>query len=242
MVQERDLQRSPRLIRLYYLIRGFISVLIALATVAAAAPGQAPSTDLLIQNVENHYNSVRTLSVNFTEDYSLLGHRRPTESGVLTLRKVGKMRWDYRRPEGKLFISDGKTVYLYTSANNRVEKVSLKNTEDMRAPLAFLLGKLAMNKEFRDFSTRTDTEGTWLRASARTDREPYSSVDMQLSSDGSVRHLIVQGRDQSVISYRFENEKINPKIDDATFHFQIPSGAQVVDALEQAGQGPGEGR
>jgi outer membrane lipoprotein carrier protein len=51
------------------------------------------------------------------------------------------MRWDYLRPAGKLFISDGKTVYLYSASENRVEKMPLKDTEDMRAPLAFLLGQ-----------------------------------------------------------------------------------------------------
>ena len=56
------------------------------------------------------------------------------------------------RPAGKLFISDdGKTALLYTAGENRVEKMPLKDTEDMRAPLAFLLGRLDMKKEFRDF-------------------------------------------------------------------------------------------
>ena len=230
-------QRSTRVVRLSYLNRAWIFFLAASVTVAAAATVEAQAPDLLIDKVENHYNSVRTLAVDFTEDYSLLGHRRPTESGLLTLRKTGKMRWDYRQPAGKLFISDGKTIFLFTSANNRVEKVSLRNTQDMRAPLAFLLGRLAMRKEFQDFSAKTDNEGTWLEATAKTDREPYSAVQMQVASDGSIHHLLVQGRDHSILSYRFANERVNPKVNDAAFHFDIPPGAQVVDALEQAGQG-----
>ena len=70
----------------------------------------------------------------------------------MTLRKPGRMRWDYSEPSGKLFLSDGKDVYLYTPDANRVEKTKLKASEDMRAPLAFLLGKLDFSKEFRDFS------------------------------------------------------------------------------------------
>ena len=62
--------------------------------------------------------------------------------GDLYLRKPGKMRWDYKTPAGKLFLSDGKQVYFYNPATNRAEKTKLKETEDMRAPLAFLLGKL----------------------------------------------------------------------------------------------------
>ena len=100
----------------------------------------AATTDELIRRVETRYNAAQTLSVEFVENYNMQGHPRPPEEGKLTLRKERKMRWDYARPAGKLFISDGKTVYLYSAVENRVEKMPLKNTEDMRAPLAFLLG------------------------------------------------------------------------------------------------------
>ena len=79
------------------------------------------------------------------------GRPRKSESGELTLRKPGRMRWDYTAPAGKLFLSDGKQVYLYTPDSNRVERMPLKESDDMRAPLAFLLGKLDFAKEFRDF-------------------------------------------------------------------------------------------
>src|SRR5689334_10119600 len=139
--------------------------------------GDTPADDL-IQTVEKRYNGAQTLSVNFIENYSLMGHARPPEAGKLTLRKQGKMRWDYSQPKGKLFISDGKNVFLYTSRDNRVEKIPLKDTEDMRAPLAFLLGRLNLKKEFRDFTVRGDEQGEWLICSSANDRTPYSTVDM----------------------------------------------------------------
>lgn len=190
----------------------------------------------LIKEVEDHYNSARTLSVQFVETYSILGHARPPETGTLTLRKQGKMRWEYTRPEGKLFISDGKTVYLYTAEDNRVEKVPLKDTEDMRAPLAFLLGRLDLKKEFRDFKTSPGDGGTWLDASAKNDRVPYQSVDMLIAPGGQVRQLKVMGRDQSLLAYSFANEKLNPPVNDQEFHFTIPAGAEVVDSIESESQ------
>ncbi len=187
--------------------------------------------DQLVQQVETRYNNLRALSVSFVENYSLLGHPRSPESGVLTLRKAGKMRWDYTRPAGKLFISDGKTVYLYTAADNRVEKVPLKDTEDMRAPLAFLLGKLEMKKEFRDFRAWEGDGGKWLKALAKSERTPYQSVEMLIALNGAVRQLKIAGRDGSLLTYTFQDEKINPPVADSAFHFTIPPGAQVVDAV-----------
>ena len=197
----------------------------------------ADSADQLIQRVEKRYNSARTLSVNFVESYSVQGHARQPESGTLTLRKQGKMRWDYKQPVGKLFISDGKDVYLYTARDNRVEKVRLKDTEDMRAPLAFLLGRLDMKKEFRDFDLHHADTGTWLDASAKNDRVPYEKMEMLIAPDASIRALKVIGRDESLLTFSFDNERVNPPAADELFRFKIPPGAEIVDSLGLGAEG-----
>ncbi len=217
--------------RLLFILR----FLCLLAAVAVAAWADSTS-DQLIKNVEEHYNHAQTLSVHFVEKYSLMGHPRPPEAGTLRLRKKGKMRWDYSRPEGKLFVSDGKEIYLYTASDNRVEKVPLKDTEDMRAPLAFLLGHLDMKKEFGDFQTRAGDAGTWLDATGKSDHVPYQQIQMLIAPDGSIQKLNVVGRDQSLLSYTFSDEKVNPRLNDDLFHFQIPPGAEVVKAVEYRGQ------
>jgi outer membrane lipoprotein carrier protein len=198
-----------------------------------------PSADDLINKVQSRYNNARTLSVDFMERYSLLGHARPPETGTLTLRKQGKMRWDYTRPAGKLFVSDGKNVFLYTSGDKRVEKVPLKDTEDMRAPLAFMLGHLDMKKEFKDFRVTPSNAGgsEWLEATAKSDRVPYENVQMLVAPDGEISQLKIAGRDQSLLSFSFQNEKLNPPVDDKYFQFTIPPGAEVVDALEFEAEG-----
>jgi outer membrane lipoprotein carrier protein len=214
---------------------GFFARLLTVFLVASLLLCEtADPVDSLIAKVEKRYNGAQTLSVNFVENYSILGHPRPPEAGSLILRKGGKMRWDYTQPKGKLFISDGKNVFLYTARDNRVEKIPLKSTEDMRAPLAFLLGRLDLKKEFRDFRVHQTQNALWLDASAKSDRVPYTTVDMQIGEDGSIQQLKVMGRDQSVMDFRFSGERLNPKTPDAIFHFDPPPGAEVDNSLESA--------
>jgi len=195
------------------------------------------SPDQLVRQVEHRYNSARTLTVHFVEHYKSEGHERRPEEGALTLRKVGKMRWDYSEPKGKLFISDGKNLYLYTADDNRVEQWNLKETEDMRAPLAFLLGHMDMEKEFDDFSTRPGPGGTWLDATAKNAHAPYESVKMLIAPDDSIRQLKIQGRDGSELSYDFDQEKLNVPVSDRLFQFTIPPGAEVVNSVGLNRQG-----
>ncbi len=208
-----------------------------LALTVLSLRAATPSTDDLIRRVEAHYNSVRTLSVRFEETYDILGHRRPVERGTLALRKQGKMRWDYTEPAGKLFVSDGKTLYLFTAGDNRVEKAAVRDTEDTRAPLAFLLGHLDLKKEFRNFQMQTEGGETWLNALPKSDRVPYQNVSMLIRDDGSIERLRISSRDGSSTAFVFTDEKVNPPIEEQLFHFQIPAGAEVVNAVEFGAEG-----
>ena len=80
-----------------------------------------------------------------------------TESGTLWLKKTGKMRWEYRSPQ-KLFVSDGKDAWFYVPADRQARKTAAKKLEDVRSPLAFLLGKTKLEKELQGLSLAPDVE------------------------------------------------------------------------------------
>jgi outer membrane lipoprotein carrier protein len=192
---------------------------------------QAADVELntLLKGIEQRYNRAKTLQVHFVESYSVEGRARKSESGELTLRKPGRMRWDYSAPSGKLFVSDGKDVYLYTPDAHRVEKAKLKASEDMRAPLAFLLGKLDFGKDFRDFEVHPEGANYLVTAKAKNDKLPYEKVQMLIAPDDQIQRLIVNLQDLSIVTFQFDGEKLNPPVDDALFRFQMPAGATLVD-------------
>jgi outer membrane lipoprotein carrier protein len=193
---------------------------------------QAADVDLntLLKGIELRYNRAKTLRVHFVESYSVQGRARKSESGELTLRKPGRMRWDYSAPSGKLFVSDGKDVYLYTPDAHRVEKAKLKASEDMRAPLAFLLGKLDFAKDFRNFEMQPEGANYVITAQAKYDKLPYDKVQMLISPDGQIQRLVVNTQDLAILTFQFDGETLNPPVDDALFKFQMPAGATMVDA------------
>lgn len=154
------------------------------------------------------------------------------ESGVLFLRKPGKMRWDYLEPLGKQFVSDGKYLYLYTPSQNRAEKMKMKETEDLRAPLAFLLGKLDFDRDFSGFQIKPADLGSEITAQPKTEKMPYRQVDFVVGPDGQIHRLKVVGEDNSILAFTFANEVVNPPVDDKIFRFKLPPGATFVDTAE----------
>jgi outer membrane lipoprotein carrier protein len=189
---------------------------------------QAADLNTLLKGVEERYNQAKTLEVHFVESYTVQGRARKSESGELTLRKPGRMRWDYTSPAGKLFVSDGKDVYLYNPDAHRVEKTKLKASEDMRAPLAFLLGKLDFAKDFRDFDLKPEGQNYLITAKAKTDKLPYDRVQMLVTPGFEIQRLVVDGQDLSILTFQLDGEKLNPPVNDALFKFQMPVGATLA--------------
>jgi outer membrane lipoprotein carrier protein len=213
--------------RLLFVIR--FALLVSLALLA---PGADLEPGLLLKRVEDRYNRARTLQVQFQQTFSMPNRAQKTESGELFLQKPGRMRWVYTSPQGKLFLSDGKFIYLYTPSSNRVERSKVKESDDMRAPLAFLLGKLDFQRDFKTLIFRPQAEGTWVEAVPKSDRLLYTRVAFLVTPSFEIRRLEVTGQDRSVMEFRFENEKLNPRLDEALFRFVPPPGADVIDVTE----------
>ena len=186
----------------------------------------------MLKGVEDRYNHTETLQVAFAETYTNHG-RKHTEQGELYLRKPGRTRWVYSIPAGKLFGSDGKFTYSYFPDEKRFEKMSLKETDDMKAPLAFLLGKLQFDKEFREFRTLPDGPSTFVTAIPKSDKMPYSEVTFLVDPNFTIRWLNVKGQDGSQLDFAFSAEKRNPPIAESMFKFAPPLGVVYTDLSQK---------
>jgi outer membrane lipoprotein carrier protein len=203
---------------------------LSVCLLAVSAFAADASLSRTLENVEKRYNKAKTLEVSFNETYKPVGRASSSESGVLKLRKPGKMRWDYTQPKGKLFVSDGKDLWLFTPSQNRVEKMKLKESDDMRAPLAFLLGKLDFSKEFRNIQTRPEGPNTRILAEPASDNLPYSAVEFVITPENRIVSVTVTGFDKSLLSFNFEGEKVDPQLSADLFKFKPPAGATVVES------------
>jgi outer membrane lipoprotein carrier protein len=189
----------------------------------------AADLDSVLRGIEARYNSARTLSVQFEQKYRVPGQMQRVETGALTLRKPGRMRWEYSSPAGKLLVSDGKRVWFYTPESRRAEWSKVKESEDLRTPLAFLLGKLDFKREFGDFEMNEAGGAVVVKATPKTDRMPYARVEFTVTGDGVIRRLLIAGVDRSVNEFAFAGEKLNPVLPESQFQFKAPQGVEVVE-------------
>ncbi|HEV2400930.1 MAG TPA: outer membrane lipoprotein chaperone LolA [Candidatus Sulfotelmatobacter sp.] len=216
-----------------------LAVMVSMVLSVVPKPSHAAGADIhpdiktISANVDNHYNHLRSLEAEFTEVYRGSGMDR-TESGTLWLKKPGKMRWEYRSPKVKLFVSNGKDAWFYVPDDRQARKESAKKLEDARSPLAFLLGKTKLEKELRGLSLAPDIEpltagDVVMRGVPTALADQISEIVLEVTPDHRIVRLIVQGVDGASTDYRFTDQKEDVGIADGRFDFKAPAGIEVVD-------------
>jgi len=211
---------------------GFALTLLATATGLSADPVGA-DVKAVAAAVDVHYNHLRSLQTEFTEVYRGSGMDR-TETGTLWLKKPGKMRWEYRSPEEKLFISDGKDAWFYVPDDRQARKTPAKRLEDIRSPLEFLLGNTKLEKELQGLSLAPDVTplepgNMVLRGVPHAMADRVSEIVLEVTPDYRIARIVIQEVDGALTEYRFGDMKENVAIANGRFKFTPPPGTETVE-------------
>ena len=185
------------------------------------------------QAVDDHYNHLRSLESNFTEIYRGAGAERE-ESGTLWLKKPRKMRWEYRSPRVKLFVSDGQSVWFYLPEQRQLRKTDFRRLDDLRSPIAFLLGKTKLEKELQGLSQAVDQApasagNTVLRGVPRAMADQVSEVQLEVTPAHQIARIVLMEADGGTTEFRFSGWKENVDLADSQFRFTPPPGVEIVE-------------
>jgi outer membrane lipoprotein carrier protein len=221
--------------RILRLIIGASSIPVLLLCLAVAVAAQPPVQSVAAK-VDERYDHLHTLEAKFTETYSGAGMTR-TESGTLLLKKPGRMRWDYEQPRPKLFITDGSTAWFYVPGERQARRTPVKQLEDLRSPLRYLLGKTKLEKELDGLSLAPDekpveTGDVVLRGVPKGMQDRVSQTLLEVAPDGLIVRIVVEELDGSVTEFRFLQQKENVQIPDQQFRFVPPPGVEIVAGTE----------
>lgn len=208
-------------------------LLLAALLLPGALTAWAADVHQVAATVDHHYNALRSMKADFSETYTGNGVNR-TESGVVWFKKPGKMRWDYRQPTPKLFLTNGKTAWFYLPGERQGRKAPVKDLSDLRSPLRYLLGKTKLEKEFAGLSPAPDVPAlqpgdTVLRGVPKGMDDRISDVVLETTPEGRIVRLVIHEVDGATTDFRFQNIVDNPPVSDAQFDFSPPAGVEMVE-------------
>lgn len=200
-----------------------------LAVAEAAPVGEATE---LVTRMQKVYETTRDLHARFEQEIETAAGRKRQASGELWLKKPGKMRWDYRKPEKKLLVADGQTLWVYEPENQQAFKQDLR-ASSLPSSVTFLFGAGKLSDEF-DISIDS-TPGlaapgnTALKLLPRVNSAQYRYLIFIVNEKTAlVTTTIIYDQQGGISRMSFSGVETNRSADAKKFVFTPPSGTRVL--------------
>jgi outer membrane lipoprotein carrier protein len=187
-----------------------------------------PTAQQLAQRVDKYYNGLHSLRTAFTETFHGMGINRE-ETGILLLRKPGKMHWSYTNPPGKVFLLDGKYAWFYSPGDAQVQRVPAAQLDDLRSPLRFLLGHTQLQKELEGLTLSNTGAGLQLSGVPKGMENRVEKIVLGVNADGVIHSMVIDETDGAQTAFTFKESQVDVPAPDTDFVFHPPPGVPVVD-------------
>jgi outer membrane lipoprotein carrier protein len=206
--------------------------LFAFCFFCAATDSFSVDLETVAAELQQRYASAVTMSGSFQQTYRAPGIEQ-IESGVFRMKRPGLMRWEYRQPEAKLFIADGREAFLYVPLDRQVTIQSFSASDMRGTPLEFLLGGTDIPKSFVvswENNFRPTAEPTLLiRLTPRSSQSEYEFLVLAIDPKNyDLRRITLHEHGGNTSEFRLSNLTANTKMDNKEFQFKPPKGTEIM--------------
>ena len=214
-------------------MRIVLSTLLLCASLASPAAQSTKGTaEELAARIQARYDTIRDFEADFVQSYQGgLLRTKTTEHGTVAIKRPGRMRWVYTKPERKEFVSNGQQVYSYVPRDKQVI-VSPMPAGDQTTPALFLTGRGHLVRDFTaEFADVPEAGANTVGLKLVPKKEDPEVEWLLLAVDPAslqIRHLVALDRQGGRSSFTFTNLKENRNLSDKLFEFQIPRGVDVI--------------
>ena len=209
------------------------AVFLALVAAGPAAQDSTRAAAEVAAALQRHYNTVHDFSANFTHQHTGgVLRRKIVEQGTVQVKKPGRMRWEYKSPEEKLFVSDGRRLYFFDPTNNQVTVSPVPEGDQPASAAHFLSGRGNLLKDFDvSFTEGGSGDAYGLKLDPRAPQNEYEWLEIVVDrSSLRLRSLTAVENQGARSTFLFSDLKENIGLSDDVFEFDIPRGVEVIHA------------
>lgn len=178
------------------------------ASVPAPALAQAPAG---LAQVQAHLRAVQTMTAGFTQTDA----RGRALSGTLTIRRPGRVRFDYGRSANMLIVGDGRALTFLDYSVQQTQRWPIGDS-----PLSVLLNP---NQDLGRFARVIQNDARTLLLEARDPRRrEFGTITVRFSkSAGAPGGLVLQGWN----TVDAQNNRTNVSLSGQRFNIAVPDSA-----------------
>ena len=207
-----------------------VQTIVLAAAVLPQAPARPPAPEVAAA-LQKKYDTIHDFTADFVhESEGGLLRKKQVERGFVQVKKPGRMRWDYKSPETKVFVSDGRRIYLHVPADNQVIVSPVPPEDQATTAVLFLVGKGNLTRDFTvSYADGAAADAYALKLQPKLPETDYDWLQIVIDRKTlQIRSLTAADRDGGRSTFQFTNFKENVGLADKTFAFKIPRGADVT--------------
>ena len=220
-----------RPLRLRLRSRVWALVLCALAGPLLGNGGPDLSADQLVQAVQERYDGIKDITARFEQASQVASIGRTEQSrGSVTIKRPGRMRWEYSGPEPRVIALDGTVLRMYLPEDEQLQIAPLGAGTFPPTALDFLLGEGKLETSFtaeRIPEERSGELGLLLRPKQDAS---FERLEIWVSAEGQqLRESVVVDLFGNRTAVRFGAIRENAGVSDEIFRVEVPEGTDVID-------------
>lgn len=203
------------------MIRTLFLLALPMSAWASTDPG------VIVGAVEAKYADVNTLTAAFTQTTKSELYGADEQVGTVALQRPASMRWNFEG-DGRQFVTDGKTMWIYNAADNQVMRYD--DVSKSAASADSLLQSLDRISELFEITVLADT-ATSKRLSLKPkgkEAEQVKRIELGLTGDLTLQDVTIVDAFDTTTALSFREVKLDAKVPESTFQFEVPKGAEVI--------------
>ncbi|RPI06329.1 MAG: outer membrane lipoprotein carrier protein LolA [Ignavibacteriae bacterium] len=206
-----------------------VGAFICMVFLETAAQEKELTVKMVTEQLHHRYEMIDDAVVQFEQHVKFgFSNIEQNFSGILKMKKPKHYRIE---SEHQTIVTDGMTVWAYSSANNQVIVDKYKENSNSISPEQFMLN-LPANYYASLLGTEKQAAGNMvlLKLIPKDDRSFVKSVKISVEESGwLLRKIEIMDVNETETTYTVKDIKLNTNIKDKIFTFEAPEGAEVVD-------------
>ena len=214
-----------------------IGSFLALSTPAEAVDPATSSE--AVTAVESFYSNVQSMEANFVQiTRSPSMGTEEEQRGRILLKRPRQMRWDFTRPDRRLFVTDGQQMWIHSPEDNQVIHYQDVSGAAASGGIDSLLSEMDKLDESFNVALVEDPEasrlGHFSLALTPKAEAPFKRLLLEVHKRKlTLKRILVVDSFDNETELRFTGVKVNGTVDDSQFQFDVPEDAELIqpDAL-----------
>ena len=199
-------------------LAGALSLALPVALVAPVAPAAAQNADAELDQVVGALRAIGTMTADFTQT----DRKGQTVRGKLTLKRPGKIRFEYEKSANMLLVSDGKALTFIDYDVNQKQRWPIGNS-----PLGALLDP---NRDVKKYGTvlPTGNPNVYSVQVKDTKRPEYGVITLIFLKDASapggleLTSWVALDSQNQRTTVRLSNQRYGVAVPDSAFRYREP--------------------